>query len=86
MGRFGCAVGKKDIMFPDSFDRVCSMLVRCSEQFSLGIQIFFSEETNAASVTRILEVQRCSGQYKNTGYMREAQAWVIERTNCQLCC
>ena len=52
--------------------------------FLLQFRLFF-KETNAARVTRILEVQRSCGQLKTLDTAEKAKAWVITRTNCQFC-
>ena len=41
-------------------------LVSCTERFPLAVQIIFSEETVAASVTLILEVLRNRGVVVNS--------------------
>ena len=58
-GRFGCAVGRKKIIINISRSLLCLFHVWLVAMSNLLLDSdYFSDETNAACVTRILEVQR----------------------------
>lgn len=56
------------------FVSLFTMIVSCIEQYPLEVQIIFLEETNAASVTIILESQSSFGQLNiNLKYVRKGR-------------
>ena len=55
--QFGCAVGKKKIIFPE-FDCLCSHLVSCTEQFPLAVQITFQKKQMLQALCEFLKCRR----------------------------